>query len=59
MFPEGRINTTRDPLLSVRAGAAMVATKARVPIIPIYIGNSPYFDPLGVTSPFLIATRSS
>lgn len=42
MFPEGRLNHTRDPLVSVRSGAALVAVRAGVPIIPIYIKGSPY-----------------
>lgn len=42
MFPEGRINLSPDPLLPVRAGAAMVAVKTGVPIIPLYIKGSPY-----------------
>src|SRR5436190_2432460 len=41
MFPEGRINEKRDPLLLPgRPGAALVALKARVPIIPMYIIGS-------------------
>ncbi|MFO1066871.1 MAG: lysophospholipid acyltransferase family protein [Pirellulales bacterium] len=42
MFPEGRLNHTRDPLVSIRSGAALVAMRAGVPIIPIYILGSPY-----------------
>jgi len=43
MFPEGRINETHDPiLLPGRAGVALVALKARVPIIPVWIAGSPY-----------------
>lgn len=43
MFPEGRINETTDQLLLPgRPGAALVALKARVPIIPVYISGSPY-----------------
>jgi 1-acyl-sn-glycerol-3-phosphate acyltransferase len=42
MFPEGRINKTDAPLLPIRAGAAMVAVKTSVPVIPIYISGSPY-----------------
>jgi 1-acyl-sn-glycerol-3-phosphate acyltransferase len=42
MFPEGRINTTGQVLLPVRAGAALVAIKSQVPIIPILIEGSPY-----------------
>lgn len=42
MFPEGRINRTRQVLQSVRPGAAMIALKAGVPIIPCYIDGSPF-----------------
>ena len=42
MFPEGRINTTNEMLLPGRPGAAMIALKARVPVVPCYIHGSPY-----------------
>lgn len=42
MFPEGQLNHTPLPLLPVRSGAAMVATRSDVPIIPLYIHGSPY-----------------
>jgi 1-acyl-sn-glycerol-3-phosphate acyltransferase len=42
MFPEGRINLTEDLLRPGRPGAALVALKARVPIVPCYIDGSPY-----------------
>jgi len=42
MFPEGRINTTGQFMLPGRPGAALVALKARVPIIPCYIEGTPY-----------------
>lgn len=41
MFPEGRINVTDNLLLSARPGAALVALKARVPIIPCYLKGAP------------------
>jgi 1-acyl-sn-glycerol-3-phosphate acyltransferase len=41
MFPEGRVNTTNRLLLPGRPGAALVALKARVPVIPCYISGSP------------------
>jgi 1-acyl-sn-glycerol-3-phosphate acyltransferase len=55
MFPEGRINTTENLLLlSVRPGAALVALKAGVPIVPIYISGAPYresaWSPLAMTA---------
>lgn len=42
IFPEGRINTTTATLLPGRSGAALIAIKARVPIVPCYIIGSPY-----------------
>jgi 1-acyl-sn-glycerol-3-phosphate acyltransferase len=48
LFPEGRVNTTDRLLLPGRPGAAMIALKARVPVIPCYIRGSPYDGtPLG------------
>ena len=42
LFPEGRINTTDQLLLPGRPGAAMIALKARVPVIPCYLEGVPY-----------------
>lgn len=42
MFPEGRLNHTHHPLVSIRPGAALVAMRAGVPLIPLYIEGSPY-----------------
>lgn len=42
LFPEGRINTTDRVLLPGRPGVAMIALKARVPVIPCYVSGSPY-----------------
>ncbi len=42
MFIEGRINQTENLLLPGRPGAAMVALKAKVPVIPCYIHGAPY-----------------
>ena len=42
MFIEGRINQTNRLLLPGRPGAAMVALKAKVPVVPCYIAGSPY-----------------
>jgi 1-acyl-sn-glycerol-3-phosphate acyltransferase len=48
IFPEGKVNTTNRLLLPGRPGAAMVALKARVPVVPCYIQGSPYDGtPLG------------
>lgn len=42
LFPEGRINTSGNLLLPGRPGAALVAIKARVPVVPCYVEGSPY-----------------
>ncbi len=42
VLPEGRINRTKGLLLAGRSGAAMIALKARVPVIPCYIQGAPY-----------------
>jgi 1-acyl-sn-glycerol-3-phosphate acyltransferase len=42
IFPEGRINVTPRLLLPGRSGAAMIALKGRVPVIPCYVQGSPY-----------------
>ncbi len=42
LFPEGRINDTDQFLLPGRPGAAMIALKARVPVIPCYVSGAPY-----------------
>lgn len=42
MFPEGRINRTNDVLLPGRPGAALIALRAKVPVIPLYVDGSPY-----------------
>lgn len=56
MFPEGRINMSDELLLPGRPGAAMIALKAGVPILPCYIEGSPYDKT--PWSPFLILTTS-
>jgi 1-acyl-sn-glycerol-3-phosphate acyltransferase len=42
IFPEGRINTTKQLLLPGRSGAAMIALKAKAMVVPCYIEGSPY-----------------
>ncbi len=42
IFPEGRINTTADPLLASHAGVGLIALRAKVPIVPCWIEDSPY-----------------
>ncbi|MDZ4851965.1 MAG: lysophospholipid acyltransferase family protein [Pirellulaceae bacterium] len=41
MFPEGQINRTQKPLLKIRSGAAMVATKSGAPLLPCWIDGAP------------------
>jgi 1-acyl-sn-glycerol-3-phosphate acyltransferase len=41
LFPEGRINTTKQFLLPGRPGVALIALRARVPVIPCYLEGSP------------------
>ena len=41
VFPEGRLNATDQLLLPGRPGAALIALRARVPVIPCYISGSP------------------
>lgn len=55
MFPEGRINMTDQLLLPGRPGAALVALKARVPLLPCLITGSPYGGTAG--SPFLMRAK--
>lgn len=48
LFPEGRINTTKELLLPGRPGAALIALRARVKVIPCYVAGVPYDGtPLG------------
>jgi 1-acyl-sn-glycerol-3-phosphate acyltransferase len=42
MLPEGRINMSEEFMLPMRPGAAVVALKARVPVVPCYIRGAPY-----------------
>jgi 1-acyl-sn-glycerol-3-phosphate acyltransferase len=42
MLPEGRINMTDEFLLPARPGAALVALKAKAPVVPCYIKGAPY-----------------
>jgi len=42
LFPEGRINETDRLLLPGRPGAALIALRARVPVIPCHVSDSPY-----------------
>ena len=42
LFPEGRINSSDELLLSGRPGVTLIALKAKVPVVPCYISGSPY-----------------
>jgi 1-acyl-sn-glycerol-3-phosphate acyltransferase len=42
LFPEGRVNMTDGLLLPGRPGAALIALRARVPVIPCYVSGAPY-----------------
>jgi 1-acyl-sn-glycerol-3-phosphate acyltransferase len=57
MFPEGRINMTDDLMLPGRPGAAHVALKAGVPLVPCYVEGSPYNRV--PASPFFMPARTS
>ena len=41
-FPEGRVNVTDKLLLPGRPGAALIALRARVRIVPCYVVDPPY-----------------
>ncbi len=55
MFPEGRLNMTEQLLLPCRPGAAVVALKSKVPLLPVYIKGSPFKKT--AWSPFLMRAR--
>ena len=42
ILPEGRINETSQVLLPGRPGAALIAIKGRVPVIPCFVKGAPY-----------------
>jgi 1-acyl-sn-glycerol-3-phosphate acyltransferase len=42
IFPEGRINTTDQPLLPSHAGVGLIALRAKVPIVPCWVEGAPY-----------------
>lgn len=54
LFPEGRINDTDRLLLPGRPGVALIALKARVPVIPCFLRGAPrgktVFSPLFMTA---------
>lgn len=47
LFPEGKTNFDRTKLLKGKTGAARMAIKARVPIVPIGISGGPYMHGIG------------
>jgi len=55
MLPEGRINMTVEFMLPARPGAALIALKAKAPIVPCYISGAPYRRYLW--SPLLMPAR--
>lgn len=55
MFPEGRINKSSAPLLPLRSGAALVACRSQVPLIPLWIEGSPLGK--AIWSPLLMPAR--
>lgn len=55
LFPEGRINQGEDVLLSGRPGAALIALKANVPVIPCHVAGAPYNGT--VMGPFIMPAR--
>ncbi len=42
LFPEGRVNMSSELLLPGRPGAALIALRARVKVIPCFIRGVPY-----------------
>jgi len=52
VLPEGRINTTDQFMMPIRPGAALLARRANVPILPVYIEGAPFGKT--VTSPFFM-----
>ncbi|MGO8690360.1 MAG: lysophospholipid acyltransferase family protein [Thermoguttaceae bacterium] len=42
LFPEGRINVSEALLMPGRPGVALIALKARVPVVPCYCEGAPY-----------------
>lgn len=47
LFPEGRLNKTDQLLLPGRPGAAMIALRARAPVVPCYISGMPRAASIG------------
>jgi 1-acyl-sn-glycerol-3-phosphate acyltransferase len=56
LFPEGRINTSDTLLLPGRPGAALIALKAGVPVIPCYVKGAPYNG--SALGPFLMRAHA-
>lgn len=52
MFPEGTRNKTENPLLAIQGGAALIAIKTGVPIIPVVIKKG---QRRGLRRPFIVS----
>lgn len=52
ILPEGRINMTEEFMMPIRPGAILIALKAKVPVVPMYIRGAPYGG--SMLSPFLM-----
>ncbi len=59
MFPEGRINDTGEFLLPGRPGVALIALRAQVPVVPMFIFGAPYHGTVlsGFLSPARVRVR--
>ncbi len=55
LFPEGRINTTDELMMPGRPGAALIALKAGVPVVPCYVEGAPYSGT--ALGPFFMTAR--
>ncbi len=55
MFPEGALNKTPQPLIPIRSGAALVAIRSNVAMIPLLLDGSSYRRE--VWSPFIMPAR--
>lgn len=50
IFPEGTRNRTGEPVKKVKEGMALFATRAKVPVIPVYIdGEYKWFSKITIT----------
>jgi 1-acyl-sn-glycerol-3-phosphate acyltransferase len=42
IFPEGKINTTDEPLLDFHSGVALMAQRANCAVIPLWLSDAPF-----------------